>query len=168
MADRIEVANLSPGFIEPDIALMPETERCELWRTINAAFAEYEDFIGKPYKRFTTYEQFIQSLTDENNHYLLIKDGEKNLAGVCYREPDELSETLYFGTLWVSLEYRNMDLASQLIGRLEREARKRGLKGMSIQLYRIPTLIDFYRRRHGFVFAIDETRGQMVKYLDCK
>ncbi|PSW15729.1 hypothetical protein C9J01_01545 [Photobacterium rosenbergii] len=77
MADRIEVANLSPGFIEPDIALMPETERCELWRTINAAFAEYEDFIGKPYKRFTTYEQFFQSLTDENSHYLLIKDGKK-------------------------------------------------------------------------------------------
>ena len=168
MAGRIEVANLSPGFIEPDFALVSETERGELWRTINAAFAEYEDFIGKPYKRFTTYEQFIQSITDKNNHYLLIKDGEQNLAGVCYREPDEFSETLYFGTLWVSLEYRNMDLASQLIGQLEQEARKRGLKGLSIQLYRIPKLIDFYRRHHGFAFAIDETRGQMVKLFDCK
>ncbi|MCQ1059135.1 GNAT family N-acetyltransferase [Photobacterium sp. DNB23_23_1] len=162
------VQRMSPGVIQPDVVSLSDCERKQIWETINDAFAEYEAFVGKPYVRFDSYEQFIQSLTDLGNHYLFIKNEDEYLAGACYREPTEQSETLYFGTLWVSIKYRNMGLASQLIHILEQEAKRRKLRGLSIQLYRMPQLIEFYQKHHDFVFAIDETRGEMVKYFDCK
>ncbi|MGR5062923.1 GNAT family N-acetyltransferase [Photobacterium sp. DNB22_13_2] len=157
-----------PGVLQLEVVELNDLDRKQLWIRINDAFAEYQEFVGQPYVRFETYERFIQSLADTDNNYVFIKEGDDYLAGVCYREPTAQSETLYFGTLWVSPKCRNLGLASQLISTLEQEARRRKLRGLSIQLFRIPKLIKFYQKHHDFVFAIDESRGQMVKYFDCK
>ncbi|MDB1124026.1 GNAT family N-acetyltransferase [Vibrio algarum] len=147
-----------------DISQMSDTDIFGLRMAINNAFSEYEEFIGKPYLRFESHDHFIQNLSDEDNHFLVIKRLDKFIGGVCFRTPSPDSDTLYFGMLWVAPNERSKGLASLLIQIMEKEAKQRNKKGLLIKLFKIPKLIHYYQEL-GFNFIDGNKAGPMVKYF---
>ncbi|SON48377.1 GNAT family N-acetyltransferase [Vibrio tapetis] len=143
---------------------MSDEDALALCQAINGAFSEYEDFTGEPYLRFESHERFIQTLSDNNNHFLVVKREGRFIAGVCYRTPSITSDTLYFGMLWVAPEERSQGHARYLIGLIEEEAKQQHKKGLLIKLFKIPKLIEYYQAL-GFDFIDGNTAGSMVKYF---
>ncbi|WP_295893484.1 GNAT family N-acetyltransferase [uncultured Vibrio sp.] len=149
---KLDITQLSPG------------EIINLYTAINEAFAEYEEFVGKPYLRFESQEKLIECLSDKDNHFLVMKQLDRFVAGVCFRTEETGSDTLYFGTLWVAPSERSKGLAGVLIQQVEEEAKRRNKKGLLIRLFKIPKLIQYYQAL-GFNFVEENPKGPMVKYF---
>ncbi|GHA40719.1 GNAT family N-acetyltransferase [Photobacterium aphoticum] len=149
-------------YIPLDRHRMTETDTVALCEAINLAFAEYEAFTGKPYLRFESHERFMQNLSDEDSHFLVVKRGAQFIAGVCFHTPSPESDTLYFGMLWVAPNERRQGIAEQLIQRIEEEAKHRNKKGLMIKLFKIPKLVQYYQAL-GFDFIEGNQAGPMVK-----
>ena len=147
-----------------DAQALSHDELHQLRQAANEAFAEYEAFTGAPYTRFECHEQFTATLKDELNHHLLVKRGNKFIASIFFQTFDNPSDTLYFGRLWVSPAERQQGIAGRLIKKMEEEALKSNKKGLKIQLFKIPKLIKYYKKR-GFVFENDDESGPMYKWF---
>lgn len=123
-----------------DTSRLSDSDVIQLYTAINQAFYEYEAFTGEPYLRFKSIEQLKQSLSDCNNHFLVVKRQNAFIAGVCFHDPIVESDTLYFGMLWVAPNQRGQGLASALITEVEQQAIQHNKKGYLSGYLRSPNL----------------------------
>jgi len=144
--------------ITPDSLSMDDKK--SLFNNINIAFKSYEKYLDKPYRRYETFEEFIGCLTDKGSKWLIIKRAGKFIGGLRYRVPVN-SKLFYFGTLWVLPEEQNYGFGSELIYKVEEEAKNQGMEGMHINVFNIPPLIDFYKDKHSY--KVTENSSSMIK-----